>query len=386
MRTDHDDESESDHEVPAVERAPGRFVARHEYRMARRRPGLAGRLARAIRVVTGIALVLIALLIGWLPGPGFIPLALAGTVLLAGEIRWVAERLDPIEQRLRARVPMRRRARAALAIVGTASVAIPAVLVTIWLVRDEPASPATLPTPPHDVGARPAEGTYTYRGGGMERIDVGAGIERALPRQIEMHVERRDGCAWSAEYRYSRERSMQDIMCSTTSGVLQLRTSARISIGPLDQMQHIDCDPQTAFRTRQDAQSEWRFSCAADATKVTIRARRLDTTACPAGAHAVELDATFTGSQRGTARYGYILDHLGLPLELTTEIAADLRVGLIPVTYEAHERYRRSDTPATVRFRIEPMTAIDQPQQASRQWTPNRSDARQSAGGSGPHR
>ncbi len=342
MRTDHD--NESDHEVPAVERAHGRFVARHEYRTARRRAGLAGRLARAIRVVTGIALVLIALLIGWLPGPGFIPLALAGTVLLAGEIRWVAERLDPIEQRLRERIPMPRRARAALAIAGTASVVLVAVLVTTWLLRDEPPTPA-LPTPSHDAGTRPAEGTYTYRGGGTERIDVGAGIERALPSRIEVHVNRGDGCAWSAEYRYSRERSMQDMMCSTTSGVLQLRTSARISIGPLDQTQHIDCDPRTAFRTRQGARSEWRFSCAADATKVTIRARRLDTTACPAGAHAVELDATFTGSQRGTARYRYILDRLGLPLELTTELAADIRVGLIPVTYEAQERYRRSDTP-----------------------------------------
>lgn len=52
---------------------------------------------RPFRVGCGILLILAGVLIGWLPGPGFVILALPGAFLIASEIRRMAVVMDRME-------------------------------------------------------------------------------------------------------------------------------------------------------------------------------------------------------------------------------------------------------------------------------------------------
>jgi len=77
--------------------APGRrFAHRHE-RLNQHGRGWFG---RALRWVLGVLLVLLGIVFGPLPGPGFVPL-LAGAALLAGESMHLAAWLDRAELRVR---------------------------------------------------------------------------------------------------------------------------------------------------------------------------------------------------------------------------------------------------------------------------------------------
>lgn len=89
-----------------------RFEDKYEARLADRRARRTRWWARPARIFTGALLLAIGVAIGWLPGPGFVPFAIAGGLLLGGEIRWVARKLDAIETWGRHRVE-RRRARKA---------------------------------------------------------------------------------------------------------------------------------------------------------------------------------------------------------------------------------------------------------------------------------
>lgn len=81
-----------------------RFQDKFEARLAKRRARETGRFAHPIRIIVGTALLLTGVAIGWLPGPGFVPFAVAGGLLLGGEIRTAARWLDNIETWARNRV------------------------------------------------------------------------------------------------------------------------------------------------------------------------------------------------------------------------------------------------------------------------------------------
>lgn len=75
----------------------------HEDRWAWRRrlrenPRTQGIYRIAVGVV-GTLLIVLAVLTGWLPGPGGIPLAIAGLAVLASEFEWAQRLLHPIEVR-----------------------------------------------------------------------------------------------------------------------------------------------------------------------------------------------------------------------------------------------------------------------------------------------
>lgn len=76
-----------------IRRRSRRFVERYE----RRRDGQHMRLAGPLRVLAGMLLILLGIAIGWLPGPGFVILALPGAFLVAGEVRRAATMLDRAE-------------------------------------------------------------------------------------------------------------------------------------------------------------------------------------------------------------------------------------------------------------------------------------------------
>jgi hypothetical protein len=77
--------------------APGERFARRHQRLNQQRRGPAGRLLRS---ALGVVLVFVGLIFLPLPGPGFVPLLIAGA-LLAGESRRVARTLDRAEVRVR---------------------------------------------------------------------------------------------------------------------------------------------------------------------------------------------------------------------------------------------------------------------------------------------
>lgn len=82
---------------------PNATIDEHEDRWAWRRtlrsnPRLRGPYRIAVGVV-GVLLILLAVATGWLPGPGGIPLAIAGLAVLASEFEWAQRLLHPIEVR-----------------------------------------------------------------------------------------------------------------------------------------------------------------------------------------------------------------------------------------------------------------------------------------------
>ena len=83
------------HAVPG-RRFVGRWERRHAQRMAR-----PNAFERFWRLALGILVLLAAIPIGAIPGPGGAAVTLAGLYLLAGEVRWIARLLDWAELRLR---------------------------------------------------------------------------------------------------------------------------------------------------------------------------------------------------------------------------------------------------------------------------------------------
>lgn len=88
-----------------------RFLERYERRRLERIARREHRLVRPVRILAGILLIVAGVAVGWLPGPGFIILALPGAFLLASEVRRAAVLMDRIENeavprvhRLRARL------------------------------------------------------------------------------------------------------------------------------------------------------------------------------------------------------------------------------------------------------------------------------------------
>lgn len=76
---------------------PGqRFARRHQRLNAQGR----SRAGRVLRWVLGVVLVIVGVVFGPLPGPGFVPM-LAGAALLAGESIRIATWLDRAELRVR---------------------------------------------------------------------------------------------------------------------------------------------------------------------------------------------------------------------------------------------------------------------------------------------
>lgn len=76
-----------------------RFLDRYERRRrVERVKGEANPLTRATRVTVGVVLLLTAVAIGWLPGPGFIILAPPGALLIASEWRRAALLMDRVEE------------------------------------------------------------------------------------------------------------------------------------------------------------------------------------------------------------------------------------------------------------------------------------------------
>jgi hypothetical protein len=70
-----------------------RFIDRYERRRAEQHHVL----VRPLRIGGGIFLILAGIAIGWLPGPGFVILALPGAFLLASEYRRAALIMDRVE-------------------------------------------------------------------------------------------------------------------------------------------------------------------------------------------------------------------------------------------------------------------------------------------------
>lgn len=84
-----------------------RFLDRYEQRRAEHHHPL----QRPIRVTIGVLLILGGVAIGWLPGPGFVILAIPGALLVASEWRRAALVMDRMEERT---IPYLRRVHARL--------------------------------------------------------------------------------------------------------------------------------------------------------------------------------------------------------------------------------------------------------------------------------
>jgi hypothetical protein len=109
-----------------------RWLDRRDERRAHPNP-----LARFGRLALGILVLLLAIPIGAIPGPGGVAVTLAGFYLLAGEVRWIARMLDWGE---RVGSPHGRRAmdwwmRSDVRVVRVVLALVVVIPVTIWLAR-----------------------------------------------------------------------------------------------------------------------------------------------------------------------------------------------------------------------------------------------------------
>lgn len=112
----------------SIDRHPRRFVKRFEERARYRESTHSA--VRAVRIALGVVLIALGIAIGWLPGPGFVLLAVPGALLLAGEVRWVARLLDGLEHGTRSALAWLARHHAAPALF-LAALALAAV--AVWL-------------------------------------------------------------------------------------------------------------------------------------------------------------------------------------------------------------------------------------------------------------
>ena len=78
---------------------PGQRFRRYAEQRRKRRSGKHG-LRRVVSGLLGIALIVIGIAIGWLPGPGGF-LAIIGLALIAKEVPWIANVLDAFELGMR---------------------------------------------------------------------------------------------------------------------------------------------------------------------------------------------------------------------------------------------------------------------------------------------
>lgn len=78
---------------------PGHRFRRYVDERRKRRSGKHG-VRRVVNGLLGIALILIGIAIGWLPGPGGL-LAIIGLALIAKEVPWIADVLDALELGIR---------------------------------------------------------------------------------------------------------------------------------------------------------------------------------------------------------------------------------------------------------------------------------------------
>lgn len=99
--TKHDDPCDERHTYRerwrGRRRMQHRFLDRYERRRAEREAGRHHPLTRPIRVTSGVVLILVGVLIGWLPGPGFIIFAFPGALLIASEWQRAAKLMDKVE-------------------------------------------------------------------------------------------------------------------------------------------------------------------------------------------------------------------------------------------------------------------------------------------------
>lgn len=115
---------------------PNRVLDAHEDRWAWRRrlrdnPRTHGIYRIAVAVV-GTLLILLAAATGWLPGPGGIPLAIAGLAVLASEFEWAQRLLHPIEVRWKRFLRWSEKQPRWLKVVGSA-VTLAVVVAAVWL-------------------------------------------------------------------------------------------------------------------------------------------------------------------------------------------------------------------------------------------------------------
>ena len=82
--------------------------------------------------VVGTLLILLAAATGWLPGPGGIPLAIAGLAVLASEFEWAQRLLHPIEVRWKRFLRWSGRQPAWLKVTGSVCT-LAVVLAVVWL-------------------------------------------------------------------------------------------------------------------------------------------------------------------------------------------------------------------------------------------------------------
>lgn len=90
------------------------------------------RLYRLAVGVVGALFILLAVATGWLPGPGGIPLAIAGLAVLASEFEWAQRLLHPVEVRWKRFMRWSERKPTWIKVAGSSGT-VAAVIAVVWL-------------------------------------------------------------------------------------------------------------------------------------------------------------------------------------------------------------------------------------------------------------
>lgn len=179
-----------------------------------------------------------------------------------------------------------------------------------------------------DPGARPAPGTYTYRGSGSDHLDLLGGSGHEFPKEIGVVVELdpEDDCAWTQHVVFVEEHVEERMFCTDDSGVRDTGLQRTTTFLGREQTSSYECSEDALrVRTGSAVGDTWSFTCTeARGGKVEHEVRRAPDTELSVGSGKVEVvHLIVTGTQRddsrGDERTEYWLTETGLPVRFRSK-------------------------------------------------------------------
>lgn len=191
----------------------------------------------------------------------------------------------------------------------------PTAEVPVVTAPEPTAAPETTAAPvaPLPYSALPAQGVYTYRTTGGERVSM-LNTSRSYPPEIYATVRHTGGCAWEHRMDVLEEHVDITILCSEPGRVSQLSQERRIAFFGIADGAMLPCDPpalrhaadQAAGATASGSCGDGETTSALTATY--LGAEPIDVGGVVVQAARVRVDGTFTGKQQGTSVDDYWID------------------------------------------------------------------------------
>lgn len=184
-----------------------------------------------------------------------------------------------------------------------------------------------------DRGARPAPGVYEYAGSGVERVSVLGGSTHEFGPTVPAVLELGDGCRWTLEINFAKERRSTYTFCTEADGVQLVSSKDDVTFFGTTDSQVTTCDG--AVRSPDGDGDTRAYTCTGDERSTAHELTFRPLSSARVGDEVVEDALTFTdvgtvtGVTRGTTRSTWTIAPDGLPLAFTesSDVRSDSLLG-----------------------------------------------------------